>query len=330
MKDRFMWRSRWAALGAAIAVSLGGGGALLTHAAPGPNESTVVAVTPQRVLDTRDPTNLGLSGPFVSQVSQKLQITGNVAVASGGPTTVVPDGATGVLMNVTAVSPTADGFVSIRPGNATGTPSTSSLNVEGGSIVPNSVQVALPTSGGNAGKIEITFDAYGIPGHTTDLLIDIVGYTTSSGLQELVRDIPVVEFAGGQQFISVGTSATVVRSVTITPPSNGTVAVTSAAGAVVDSDSVQCSLTTGTSIDGAYNQIEDGAAAGDRVSLAGVRAFDAAANSPLTVNLVCRSGSANIDVFDSAMTAEFFPTDGVAPLMVPEPSASPEETPPGS
>jgi hypothetical protein len=73
----------------------------------------------------------------------------------------VPAGATGVLLNVTVVAPQQQGFVSVRPGDATGAPSTSSLNFEAGASCPNAVQVGLPTTGRNAGKIDITYDAYG-------------------------------------------------------------------------------------------------------------------------------------------------------------------------
>ena len=183
-----LWRSRWAAIGAAVAVSLGAGGLFVAQAAPGPAESTIVSVTPERILDTRDPNNLGLAGPFVSPVSQKLKVTGSIPTATGTKT-VVPAGATGVLLNVTAVGATANGFISVRPGDATGTPSTSSLNFDAGSVVPNSVQVSMPTAGANAGQIDITFDAYGQAGRTTDILIDVVGYTTNTGLQQLVADV---------------------------------------------------------------------------------------------------------------------------------------------
>ena len=103
MKDRTVWKSRWAAAGAAIAVSFGGGGVFFANAAPGASESTIVTVTPTRILDTRNPVDLGLAGPFVSPNSQKLQVTGVVSVAGGGTATVVPTGATGVLLNVTSV-----------------------------------------------------------------------------------------------------------------------------------------------------------------------------------------------------------------------------------
>jgi hypothetical protein len=165
-----LWRSRWAAIGAAVAVTFGGGGLFVANAASSP-PSSVVMIVPVRVLDTRDPINIGLPGPFVSAVSQKLQVT-------GGP---VPADATGVLLNVTVVAPTAAGFVAIRPGDATGAPSTSSLNFEAGEVTPNAVQVGLPTTGANAGKIDITYDAYGVAGPTTGMLIDVVGYMVAGG-----------------------------------------------------------------------------------------------------------------------------------------------------
>jgi hypothetical protein len=169
-----LWRSRWAALGAAVAVTFGGGGMFAVQAASSP-ASSVVTIDPVRILDTRDPLNVGLAGPFVSALSQKLQVTGPVPTTTGTQTPV-PIGATGVLLNVTVVGPTAAGFLSVRPGDATGAPSTSSLNFRAGDIVPNSVQVGLPTAGANAGEIDITYDAYGVAGPTTEVLIDVVGY----------------------------------------------------------------------------------------------------------------------------------------------------------
>src|SRR3954454_8372109 len=158
-----LWRVRWAAIGAAVAVSIGGGGLFVANGAPSP-AAPVVTVDPVRILDTR--TDVGLPGPFVSPVAQKLQVTGGV----------VPAGATGVLLNATVVGPKADGFLSIRPGDATGAPSTSSLNFKAGDVIPNSVQVGLPTSGTHAGQIDITYDALGAVGPTTEVLIDVVGY----------------------------------------------------------------------------------------------------------------------------------------------------------
>jgi hypothetical protein len=212
-----LWRSRWAAIGAAVAVSFGAGGVFVAQAVPGPSESTIVSVAPERVLDTRNGNDIGLPGPFVSAVAQKLQVTGSIPTATGTKI-VVPTGATGVLLNVTPVGPTAAGFVAIRPGDATGAASTSSLNFTAGGISPNSVQVSLPTAGANAGQIDITFDAYGVAGPTTDILIDIVGYTTNTGLQQLVANsfLPVktvLAYTGSNTDFSIAGDYELLRTV---------------------------------------------------------------------------------------------------------------------
>ncbi len=170
-----LWRSRWAAIGAAVAVTLGAGGLVgFVNAASPPSE--VISITPVRILDTRDPNNVGLAGPFVSQVSQDLTVTG-VVPAVGGAQQVVPVGATSVVLNVTSVGSNAAGFISVRPANAPGAPSTSNLNFAAGQVIPNTVIVEVPTAGADAGKIEITYDAFGVAGRTTDVLVDVMGYT---------------------------------------------------------------------------------------------------------------------------------------------------------
>ncbi len=148
-----------------------------------PTEASIVAIDPERILDSRNPTDLGLPGPFVSAVSQKLMVTGSVPTSTGTKV-VVPTGATGVLLNVTAIGATADGFLSVRPGDASGAPTTSSLNFTAGSTTPNAVQVALPVAGPEAGRIDIPYDALGVAGPTTDVLIDVVGYTTTAALDQ--------------------------------------------------------------------------------------------------------------------------------------------------
>lgn len=178
---RAMWRSRWAAVGAAVAVTLGAGGIVVTQAASAP--SVFVAVTPQRVLDTRP--GIGLAGTFVGGSSRTLDVTGSVPVVlpgnTAGTATVVPDGATAVVANVTAVRPTSTGYVSVRPGTATGTPTTSNINIPNpGGQYPNSVTVELPTSGAKAGTIDLYYFS-DTPGGRTHLLVDIVGYYLPGG-----------------------------------------------------------------------------------------------------------------------------------------------------
>jgi hypothetical protein len=171
-----------------VAVLIGSVSVWRATAAVDTNESMFVPVTPARILDTRDPIDVGLAGPFVSPTSQKLRVTGAVPTTDG-TRTVVPAGATGVVLNVTVALPTAAGFVSVRPGDATGPPATSSLNFEAGVVQPNAVTVELPTSGPNAGMIDITYDAYGSVGPITDVFVDVVGFTTNTGIQSLVADL---------------------------------------------------------------------------------------------------------------------------------------------
>ncbi len=171
----YMWRSRWAAIGAAVAVTFGAGGLLAAHAASPP--SVFVPINPTRVLDTR--IDAGLAGPLVSAAPRLLDVTGTVAVVNTGNListgSPVPDGATAIVANVTAVRATSAGFVSVRPGTASEVPATSNINISSGNAVPNSVTVELPTSGSEAGTVQLWYQGQS-PSATTHLLVDIVGY----------------------------------------------------------------------------------------------------------------------------------------------------------
>lgn len=167
-----LWRSRWAAVGAAIAVTLGAGGLVSVRAAS--SVSTFVPVEPQRVLDTRF--GVGLSGAMTSGRTRVLDVAGSIPIVlpgnSRGTAVVVPDGATAIVANITSVRSTSTGYVTVRPGDATGEPTTSSVNITTpGGTFPNSVTVALPTNG----TIGLYFFA-NQAGGTTHLLLDIVGY----------------------------------------------------------------------------------------------------------------------------------------------------------
>lgn len=195
-----LWRSRWAAVGAAVAVTLGAGGLVGFVDAAASTPSDIVSITPVRVLDTRDPNNVGLAGPFASATGQDLTLTG-VIPTSGGAQQVVPTGATSVVLNVTVVNPLAAGFISVRPADAPGAPTTSNLNFAAGAIAPNAVIVQIPTAGADAGKIEITYDAFGVAGPTTDVLVDVMGYT-----------LPAAAAAPRALFAVVEQDGTLVRS----------------------------------------------------------------------------------------------------------------------
>jgi hypothetical protein len=166
-------RTRWAAIGAACAVTLGGGTLGIVQASVSSGDRAVyVPITPVRVLDTRS--DVGVA-TVQDATPALLTVTGSIATTSGQQN-VVPTGASSVVINVTAINPTSDGFVSLRPGDATGAPAVSTLNVTVGGTFPNGATITLPTSGGSAGQIQIWYEAYAATGGTTDLLIDVVGY----------------------------------------------------------------------------------------------------------------------------------------------------------
>ena len=171
-----LMRSRWSAIGAALAVTLGAGGFGFAGASA-EVESSFVSVTPARILDTR--TGSGLVGPLVSPSPRVLQVTGSIARQNGSLAVVVPSGASAVVLNVTVVGADASGFLSVRPDGTPGVPETSNLNFIAAATISNAVTVALPSSG----KIELTYDAYGAVGPTTNVLVDVTGYyTPTSGV----------------------------------------------------------------------------------------------------------------------------------------------------
>ncbi len=67
-----------------------------------------VALSPRRVLDTRE----GLGAPLAAVGQTPLEVT---LLGSGG---VPSHGVSGVMLNVTAVSPTANTFVTVYPGGS--------------------------------------------------------------------------------------------------------------------------------------------------------------------------------------------------------------------
>ena len=166
-------RVRWAAIGAAVAVSLGGGTMLIAGASNNVGASSFSPVDPIRVLDTRAEGKIGaLDG---SGDPRTLQVTGTIATEIGTQT-VVPIGATAVVMNVTVVDGEAadvGGYVTVYPCGTR--PNSSNLNFSQGQTIPNAVTTSISTSG------HVCFYVYG----KANLLADIVGYyqlaSSSSG-----------------------------------------------------------------------------------------------------------------------------------------------------
>ena len=161
-------RSRWAALGAAVAISLGAGGLMTASADISSGERGVfVPITPCRIADTRPaPDNVGArNGTLGPQETYTFLVRGT----NGNCT--IPADAVGVVMNIAAVVPTANSFFTLFPADAP-RPLTANLNFVGGQApVSNAVTVRLSTSGSVPGQVSI-FNLAG----TTHFTADIVGY----------------------------------------------------------------------------------------------------------------------------------------------------------
>ena len=162
-----VWRSRWAAAGAAVAITLGGG-SVFRSAEATVNTGTravFVAITPCRLFDTRPaPLNVGSrTAPLTAADTFTVPVRGT----NGNCT--IPAGAVGVVMNVTIDNPTADSFLTVYPGDVASRPLSSNLNwTAASSPTPNQVTVLL---GATLGNIKFYNNAGSV-----NVLADIVGY----------------------------------------------------------------------------------------------------------------------------------------------------------
>jgi uncharacterized protein (DUF1501 family) len=117
-----------------------------------------VALSPSRVLDTRE--GYGAPKAPVGQTPLVLRLMG-----TGG---VPGSGVSAVLLNVTAVTPSATTFITVYPAGGE-RPLASNLNASAGQIIPNMVLARLGTNGSAA--------FYNNQGGV-DLVVDVMGYFT--------------------------------------------------------------------------------------------------------------------------------------------------------
>jgi subtilisin family serine protease len=120
------------------------------------------AVTPARILDTRDGTG-STASPLGPGEVRSVKVTGAQNVPSSGVSAVV--------MNVTAVSPTAGSYLTIYPSDVA-RPLASNLNFPPGAIIPNLVVVKVGSDG--------NVDLYNAQGNV-HVLFDVVGWYGSTG-----------------------------------------------------------------------------------------------------------------------------------------------------
>lgn len=148
----------------------------------GTRASTVVTITetqgrfhpvvPARILDTRR----GADTPVAAGSDRALTVTG-----VGG----VPEGATAVVLNVTAVGSTAKSNLQVFPAGSKPARRTSNLNFPVGLAVPVQVQTGVGTDGqvvlSNAvGLVDVVVDVFGYYGGASDALESSSGYTALS------------------------------------------------------------------------------------------------------------------------------------------------------
>ena len=176
-------RTRWAAIGAAVAVTLGGGGFFVANAGtttPNADDAAYHPVTPVRVLDTR-------RTDAVSNGVIKLDVEGPIAtINSDGTTTsvqVAPTTASAVAINLTVTEGQKNGgygFVKVYPCTQTtdAAPEASAINFENKVDIANALNVTTSATG------EICFSVYG----TADLIVDISGYYDDSRLDDIEAD----------------------------------------------------------------------------------------------------------------------------------------------
>src|SRR5687768_10717346 len=159
-----MHRSRWAALGAAVAVAIGGGGLLTASASIGSGERAVfVPITPCRLMDTRPlPDKVGArSSPLGADDTHTIAVLG----ANGNCT--IPLDAVGLVLNVAIISPTANSFLTVFPGGQT-RPLAASANWSAGAPPLSN---AVTTDIGSDGSVSF----YNLAG-TVNVAADVVGY----------------------------------------------------------------------------------------------------------------------------------------------------------
>jgi hypothetical protein len=128
--------------------------------------STYVTVTPNRLVDSRNGTRIGLAASLKNKVPVSFQVTGR----SANPALNIPAGAVAVTGNLTALNEGQAGFFSLTPDKPSGTPSTSTINFPAGDIRANAVTVPL----GAGGVLWITY--VGGAGKIADVVFDVTGY----------------------------------------------------------------------------------------------------------------------------------------------------------
>lgn len=128
-------------------------------------DTTYTAVPPTRVLDSRPGSgHLGpVPGALAAGTAYQVRLPGSAGI---------PTGATTVVLNVVAISPSSVGNLRFYPNKAGSTtpPAASNVNYVPGRAISNLVVVALPDDG----IVNLYSEMF--PGEVVDVAVDVVGY----------------------------------------------------------------------------------------------------------------------------------------------------------
>ncbi len=318
-------RTRWSAIGAAVAVTLGAGGIGLVSATSPAGAVTFVPITPCRLFDTRPQFQVGYRAvPLGAGEVHTLTATGDNGNCVGIPAT-----ATAVSMNLTSTDATAPTFLTVWAAGAP-QPTTSSVNpIPGSPATPNGVISALDDDG--------EFSIFNLAG-TVHVFADINGYYTDHHHDDRYYTMTQADnrYANGDDVytktelvdilpFSVGNSRTdqifltsdlqTLLSVPIQAKVAGQVIVNSATSVFHDTAGadVVCFILPageepaafGTNIPG-VQWFESEGPTSNKATISGTRAFNVAANTVTVIELRCaESGSDGGRTFAAEMTAVF-------------------------
>lgn len=165
-----------------------------------PAGSTYSALTPQRVLDTRQN----------SRVAAGSVRTVKVAGRAGVPST----GVGAVALNVTAVDPAVGGYATVYPSGAS-RPTASNLNYTAGQIVPNMVIAKV----GENGEISIFSQ------QDSDFVVDVQGWYPTSSSHNAQNPTRVLDTRTSGGVVNSGSARRIKVTGTSGVPSSGVAAV---------------------------------------------------------------------------------------------------------
>ena len=304
-------RIRWAAIGAALAITFGGGGLGIVRATTSSGERAIYKpINPCRLADVRPAPNTVGSRPSPLGPDEVYTLDGWGAVGDCN----LPTGTTGLALNVTAVGPTASTFLRLWPAGGA-QPTTSNLNPTPGSPpTPNAVNVGLSA----AGEFSI-FNRFG----NVSVIIDVVGvyddhnhddrYYSRAQVDSMIAGAkPTVTSVQGNLSEALTPATKTYLTLTTTAPVAGTMVVT-AAGYVFQQTATpataRCTITKGSGIEFAYlmwMKMDSGPDSSDQ--FAGTRTYSVDAGENFSVNLACNEEGGGAVLADTNMVAVFIPS----------------------